>query len=52
LIETLHGKAELPGGLPSRASLAAMVLRQLKDDRDEISAAIDDLEKAIWQEGS
>jgi len=45
------GKSKLPANCPSRASgIATFYLEKLKQDLDEISAALRDATDAIWKE--
>jgi hypothetical protein len=46
----LSGRSTLPHGCDSQEAAAAAVLRQLLKDRDEVNAALADLEKAIAEE--
>lgn len=41
----------LPENCPSRASMAALILRQIKQSFDEVKGCIEDIEKQIWKEG-
>lgn len=50
--DALNPETKLPKGCPSHASLAELVLRQVKKKLREVNGAVEDVEKAIWKEGA
>jgi len=51
ILKAISGEKELPDGCPSRGSLAVMEISGIKKKLSEVTAAVKDLENAIWQKG-
>ena len=51
LRDILSDNKELPDGCPSRASLAILQIGSIREALDEVNAAYQALEDAIWNEG-